>query len=381
MVKHRLNPYLDAPLNVERVLLMFVSTLVFVTEVIYGTVKGFLWFGTGATQDKREKVDQLHELIHYFMKLNLRLHPWLSCDIKNPYNESFQKGAIAICNHQSLLDTLCLLILSPKVLIVANKNVIYNPLVKKLLFYAEFACVDNDIDYLLSYCERQIKRGYTVVVFPEGVRSKYCDIKRFHSGAFYLSNKLGVDILPLYLHGCGHVLPFGQAFQNKAIMSIEIGERIPSHNNLQSVREQAKTMRHHYEQYYDRICKEKETSAYFKDLVVSLFRTIHRGKKTKDLLLKYNNFSKWIDREYIDKESLYFEDNTNGVFTLLFALVHPNIPIVQAGMNDLVKIYRNRHNLPQNIKLVQTDMILRQSKALLTSIDNIVNIYIIKIYK
>ncbi len=378
MTGRRLNPFLDAPISIERVLLMGISTIVFVTEVIYGTIKGFVWFGIGKEPKNEAKFDRLHELIHFFMKLNIRLHPWLTCEIKKPYKETFKQGAIAICNHQSLIDTLCLLILSPKILIVANRNVIYNPLVRTLLYYAEFVCVDKSIDYLLDYCKRHIKRGYIVVIFPEGKRSKHCDIKRFHSGAFYLSNKLMVDILPLYLHGTGHVLPLGKAFQNNATMSIEIGERIQPQTNELDIRKQTKAMRHHYEIYYDRICKERENASYFKSLVVSLFRTIHRGRKSKGLLLKYNNFSQWINCDYQDGTTVYIEDKTYGVFTLMFALVHPTIPIVLIGNNDLVRIYRNHKYLPQNIKTTQNDNETKQiTKNRFCKIDNIVTIYTI----
>ena len=40
-----------------------------------------------------------------------------------------------------------------------------------------------------------------------GRSSKDCRIGRFHQGAFYVAEQLGVDILPVYLYGPGRILP------------------------------------------------------------------------------------------------------------------------------------------------------------------------------
>lgn len=378
MTRQRLNPFLDAPISIKCVFLMVISTIVFVSEVIYGTIRGFIWFDLDKKTNKWENFDRFHKLMHYFMKWNIRIHPWLSCEINNPYKETFKQGAIAICNHQSLLDTLCLMILSPKILIVANSNVIYNPLVRKLLHYADFACIDKNIDYLLEYCERHTKRGYTIVIFPEGIRSRHCDIKRFHSGAFYLSDKLGVDIIPLYLHGTGHVLPLGKAFQNNVAMYIEIGKRIHPQTNIADIRKQAKEIRCHYENHYDKICRIKEDTEYFKYLVISLYGSIHKREITKKLLQKYKNFSQWIDRDYKEESTVYIKDNTYGVFALMFALVHPKVSIILVGGSDLAKIYKNKIYLPQNIITVQSDNEIKQiTEDCSFEITNIVTVYTI----
>lgn len=369
------NPFLDAPLTTKRILLMVLSTVTFIIEVLYGTIKGFIWFGLGRKPKNKAKFDQFHKLIYNFMRWNSRMHPWLSCEIDNPHNEQFKQGAIAICNHQSLIDTLCLLILSPNILFIANRRVIHNPIVRILFHYADYVCVDKRIDYLLDFCNRHTKQGYIVVIFPEGERSKHCEIKRFHSGAFYLSNKLGLDILPLYLHGAGHVLPLGKAFQNKAKLSIRIGQRITSHCNMMGISEQAKAMRHHYVVNYNILCREKENTSYFKYLVISLYDTICKGSYTKKLLLEYNNFAQWIDCDYHTNSMICIKDNTAGVFTLLFALVHPIIPIVLLEKsNCLREVIKNRKCLPHNITFIQNDDETDQIERNILCIDNIVTI-------
>lgn len=355
---------------------MAIATIVFVAEVIYGTIKGFIWFGTGKKPKDKERFDRFHLMMHHLMKMNLRLHPWLDCSIHNTYNETFSGGEIAICNHQSLLDTLCMLILSPKILIIANRRVIHNPIVKALLYYAEFACIESSIEGLLDYCRRQSERGYTIVIFPEGLRSKHCDIQRFHSGAFYLASQLNLDIIPLFIHGSGYALPVGGFIQNRAPMSVEIGRRIKASEHIQNAREYAKRMRIFYEDRYESICREREKAIYFRPFVTSIFSGINVQEKTKELIRRYNCFSEWINREMAEDITVLVVERVGGLFSLFLALVHPYTTIYACGAMKLEEKYIEKKHLPHNLLFVTPEQQkMMEIKNQLYMIDSIVTVY------
>ena len=372
------NPYIDTPITVKRVFLMALSTIVFIVEVVYGTIRGFIWFGTGNKQKNEATYQKFRELMQFYFKLDMRLHPWLSCEIVNQYHEQFDKGAIAICNHQSLLDTLCLLLVSPKFVIVANRKVIRNPLVRLLLYYAEFACVGDTIDGLKNYCKHQIERGHTVVIFPEGQRSEKCDIKRFHIGAFLLADELKVDIVPIYLHGSGYVLPLHRAIQNNAKMYVEIGKRISYSERMRiSPRDMAREMRQSYFIKYSEICRKRENTHYFYPMIINLFGLIHKSRKVRKLLNEYNDFSLFIDKHYQENCKLYIEDDTDGLFPLLFAMVHPTVNVYLSSDSPLIHLYSKSKNLPSNINFGLYDN-NNDKLECICIIDNIVKISIIK---
>ena len=44
------------------------------------------------------------------------------------------------------------------------------------------------------------------MVFPEGSRSKTEKLGRFHKGAFFIAEKLKLDITPILLHGYGNTI-------------------------------------------------------------------------------------------------------------------------------------------------------------------------------
>ena len=185
----RPNPYIDLPLTVGRVLAMVLSVVVYVSQLVYGSILGFCWFTCGRKTDaKRERY---HRAMWRFFRFDLRSHPWLYANIHNPHGEDFHRGAILICNHQSLLDTLCLFILSPRILLVTHDRVWNNPLVAAVLRYADcFSVSDTGWDDRLEYCRSFLDKGYSIAVFPEGCRSQDGNVQRFHKGAFYLAERL-----------------------------------------------------------------------------------------------------------------------------------------------------------------------------------------------
>ena len=375
MPNRRCNPYLDTRLTVSRVLLMTLATIVFIGGVIYGVVRGIFWLLCG--KNKENQFRDFHETMHKMFKFDLYLHPWLHCDVHNPYGEKFERGAIAICNHQSLLDTLCLLILSPKLLIVTGERVWNNFIIKPVLHFAEFTCVNRTMPEMLKYCRQHIDNGYTVVIFPEGERSLDGHILRFHSGAFQLAKELKADILPLYMHGTGYVLPLHKAFQNKAKLYMEIGQRIAYDAPVRGtdVRKQANTFRSHYQSYYEAICKERETTDYFTYLVGNLYGRIGKRKYASNLLKQYGNFSEWIDRSFEDVSSIWIEDYSDGVFTLMFALVHPNLDVYSSGTVGLRKLYRKCKHLPANVIFMdEADRMVTEQKTLFFSIAHVANV-------
>jgi 2-polyprenyl-3-methyl-5-hydroxy-6-metoxy-1,4-benzoquinol methylase len=71
-----------------------------------------------------------------------------------------------------------------------------------------------------------MSEGYSVVIFPEGTRSADCKIKRFHKGAFYLANKLNLEIQPILLHGLGQIMNKREFFLRRGRVVIKMLDKI-----------------------------------------------------------------------------------------------------------------------------------------------------------
>jgi 1-acyl-sn-glycerol-3-phosphate acyltransferase len=72
------------------------------------------------------------------------------------------------------------------------------------------------------------KRGISLIVFPEGGRTRTGELREFKDGAAYIAIRAGVPIVPMALKGSRAVLPFGSATPRKGAIEMRIGAPIPT---------------------------------------------------------------------------------------------------------------------------------------------------------
>lgn len=215
----------------------------------------------GKNSEKKQR--RIHGLIHWVSRFVMMGHgiPGTRFSFKKTdESEDFSRSAVIICNHQSHLDLMCQLVFSPKMIFLTNDWVWHNPFYGAIIRNAEYYPVSEGLEALLPKLRSLVERGYSIAVFPEGTRSKDCRIGRFHQGAFYLAEQLGVDILPMCLYGPGKVLPKGVHHLNKGPIYIEVEKRVSRTEleRLGSLREQASWFRQAYIRKYEEISNRIE---------------------------------------------------------------------------------------------------------------------------
>ena len=187
--------------------------------------------------------------------------PGVKFSVGNPNKEDFEKPAIIICNHQSHLDLMTMLIHTPKLVVLTKDWVWNNPIYGYIIRNAEFYPVSEGLETLLPKLQSLIERGYSIVVYPEGTRSQDCSVGRFHQGAFYLAKQLNADVLPIISYGAGKALPKKGKFLRKWPIRLEIDNRL-SPEEMQAFgktsRAQASGMRKYYEKRYTEIANRME---------------------------------------------------------------------------------------------------------------------------
>ena len=254
------------PLAIWRGLMTFLRTsyalLFFILSVfLIVTPAAMLWLFV--TKDLEKKRMGIHKMLWYFSKFVTIWHgiPGVKFSIGNPHGEDFKKPAIIICNHQSHLDLMTMLIHTPKLVCLTKDWVWNNPFYGYIIRNAEFYPVSEGTNTLMPKLQSLVERGYSIAVYPEGTRSPDCTITRFHQGAFYLAQQLNVDILPLVLYGAGKALPKKEKHLHKGPIRIEIDKRI-SPEELQSFGKttmtQASSLRTYYKRRYAEIANKIE---------------------------------------------------------------------------------------------------------------------------
>ena len=235
--------------------------LLFFLGSMYLFVLPFTWlyFRIGKVTEQRRL--RYHRMLQWMSDFVIHRVPGVKFRLDNSVGEDFSRPSVVVSNHQSHLDLMCLMMLTPRIVFLTNDWVWNNPFYGLVIHQAEFYPVSDGIESHLGQLRDLYERGYSIGVFPEGTRSEDCSILRFHKGAFYLAEQLGADILPVFLHGVGRVLPKRDFMLHEGTIRVEVGRRIPLDDERYSsnLLERTHQMRRLYQEHYKEMCYQFDT--------------------------------------------------------------------------------------------------------------------------
>lgn len=293
-------------------------SIIFSLGMVVLSVWSAVWFLFGDSPRRRLAY---HKLIQRLSHWAVRGIPGAPFTLNNPSGEDFSKPAVYVCNHQSHFDVLAILALQPKVVFLTNdwawKR--YSAIIRKADFYPASQGMENDSAHIRSL----IAQGYSVAVFPEGTRSEDCSIRRFHQGAFLLASTLGLEVLPLYIHGFGYALPKHDFLLRKAALYMEVGARVSVPE--EDIRAFTREMRHLFQENYDRIRLERETAAYCAPFV--RYQYLYKGHDATTELRQVLRREVYEKVDALQGDSLEIRDAGCGVYALLMALAHRKMQV------------------------------------------------------
>lgn len=185
-----------------------------------------------------------HRLMWRACRFAARHLPETKLEVKGEKEAEWQRPSVLVSNHQSSLDLLCLLMLSPRLVVVTNqrqwRNALYGAVIRRL----NFLPIDMGFDAMQQQVGRLAKEGYSVVIFPEGTRSRNGRLGRFHQGAFALAAHLKLPLVPVVLHGTDRIFPKGSHTFRRGKIEVEIHPAWPApDNNEAAIRETRHKMR------------------------------------------------------------------------------------------------------------------------------------------
>ncbi len=328
------------------------SFTVFLIGSIIITIIGFFLLTLGGKTKKHKY--KYHQVLYVTFRLLSKMMIQVPFKVINKHNEDFDKPGIIISNHQSHIDLLYTLMLSPKIITLTNQQVWKSPFYGWIIRYADFLPLVDGIEQHVDKLEKLIADGYSILIFPEGTRSEDCSIGRFRKGAFYLADKLNLDIIPLVIHGIGHVLPKKEFMQRKGTIHVEILERITPDNPMRRDRNMldvSKDMRALYKERYASLASRIETTGYFRDKVYHNY--IYKGplieRRARKNMKVYGNYNTIISC-LSDKGNLLAVNCGQGEFPLMCSLVKKDLSITATEQNaDLLAIAKNCISVPENL--------------------------------
>ncbi len=332
------------PLRLSASLRTIYCAIVWVGQLVFGYVIAGIMYILGFRNLKSK--NRFHKMISKTQKFDLNIIPGVKLNVINKSGEDFTKPSIIICNHQSMLDPAYLLALSPKILMVGNERSSLHPIMNGIFKWLNFYTVrkSNHKDWVDSCFERDlsvfkeyIQEGYSIAIFPEGVRNPKSNIVRYHKGPFYLAKELGVDILPIFIHGLNHVMPIGSMEINSNTVTMVVEARISHDSELwnDDYAVTTKNIHKYYIKEYHKIAQTIETAHYYAKLVKDryLYKGVEIYGAIKSNLKNNNNYTKIID-EKIEAENIVILGCGYGELPLLFALVHKSKQVYAFDADD-----------------------------------------------
>jgi 1-acyl-sn-glycerol-3-phosphate acyltransferase len=131
--------------------------------------------------------------------------------------------------HRSNLDFAFTLFISKrKVFFMAKDTLFARPLIGRLLrhlgaFPVHRGAADREA---MTLSEEVLRRGYALVLFPEGTRREGEDVAALHDGAMFVAARTGAAVVPVGVGGTERILPKGAKVPRLVRVRIVVGAPI-----------------------------------------------------------------------------------------------------------------------------------------------------------
>ncbi len=203
-------------------------TFIVVTSLLLFPI-ALLIFLVTAPFDPRRRA--LHQFTCFWASLYTWCNPLWRVHVEHRDRIDPDATYVMVANHLSLLDILVLFRLFTNFAWVSKIENFKVPVIgwnMRLNGYIPLVRGDKEsAATMMAQCRQTLRRGTSIMMFPEGTRSRDGQLQRFKPGAFELALQTGSPILPILVTGTGSALPKrGFVLQGRHSIGITVLEPI-----------------------------------------------------------------------------------------------------------------------------------------------------------
>ncbi len=187
---------------------MFRSAILLVMGVLITAFMAIVAVALSALSGRRENA--VHNVARLWARLLLCI-AGVKAEISGLGNILSDKPQIFMANHQSGFDVFIMLKYIPvQFRWIAKKELFSFPIFGSAMRRAGYISIDRENRaYALRSLDEgaeQVRKGKSLMTFPEGTRSRDGKIKPFKKGLFYLAIQSGVPIVPISIAGSREIM-------------------------------------------------------------------------------------------------------------------------------------------------------------------------------
>ncbi|HLY39140.1 MAG TPA: lysophospholipid acyltransferase family protein [Candidatus Binatia bacterium] len=204
-------------------------TFLVLSSILLFPVAVLLWAVT-APFDRRLVL--LHRFTCFWASLYTWLNPAWRVEVHGREKIRRDAAYVIVANHQSLLDILVLFRLFVHFKWVSKIENFRVPCIGWNMSLNRYIKLQRgsreSVAQMMRDCERTLAEGSSVMIFPEGTRSRDGCLQAFKPGAFTLAQRARAAILPIVVEGTARALPKrGFVLQGRHAIRVRVLDEIP----------------------------------------------------------------------------------------------------------------------------------------------------------
>ncbi|MGP3590601.1 lysophospholipid acyltransferase family protein [Vagococcus sp. WN89Y] len=142
---------------------------------------------------------------------------------------SNEHSCLVVANHPTLIDYVLLASVMPETDCLVKSALLRNPFVSGVIKAADYL-VNSQADALLPACEQRLLQGDTILIFPEGTRTRPGEEMTLQRGAANIAVRCGCDLRVVVIHCSEHLLDKRSRWYDvpprKPLFTVTVRERV-----------------------------------------------------------------------------------------------------------------------------------------------------------
>ena len=141
-----------------------------------------------------------------------------------------ERGCLVVANHPTLIDYVLLASVMPETDCLVKSALLKNPFLGGVVRAADYL-INSQADALLPACRQRLAQGDTILIFPEGTRTRHGEEMKLQRGAANIAVRCASDLRVVTIHCSEHLLSKQSKWYDvpptKPLFTVEARGRIP----------------------------------------------------------------------------------------------------------------------------------------------------------